>query len=139
MIRQEELDALLAQSMMQECAVADDVPLQNEQRQDRRWRVFDQYANLYCRGVEYWVAIRDISRSGVRVVDAPDPVIVGTKVLIVMMFDQGTLAVGCDVVRVFESSGRRYAGLRFAPHYPEELEPLAAYLDALEQTTLSET
>ena len=133
MLCQHEIDALMAQLLTPERERLDDLPTGTEQREHPRWKLFDQYATLYCRGGEYWVAIRDVSLSGLRIAVAPDVLSVGTKALIVLVFDaHGTLAVTCQVVRLFEKNGVRYAGLRFTPQYPEELAPLTAYLNATE-------
>ena len=128
MICQQEIDALFVQCLAQECEWLDDVPPRTERREHRRWRLFNQYANLYWRGVEYWVKIADISLSGLRVANAPNSLAVGKSVLIVTLCDRGTVAVACEVLHLSENKGVRYAGLKFTPHYPEELISVAASL-----------
>ena len=133
-ISDDELQILIAQMNNQPVPVLAPMRPGAEARRDHRWRVFNIQGNLYWRGCDYGVKVCDISLSGLGLEAAPRSIQADTRGIIVVDLDEyGTLAMAVEIIHAHDSHYAQRIGVHFILSHPDELRPLAAYIEDLSE------
>ncbi len=133
-ISEDELAQLLSEMQKRETPTPGPTLPRNQDARAQRWVVSDIYATLYVRGEEVFVPVHDVSATGLRILNAPESLTLGSRVLLVAPFyAHGTLAVPAAVIHLIDTRSTRAAGLKFEPIHPDDLNPIRSLLRTLQQ------